>query len=338
MAATFSATTAYTLAELRQFYNEDGKLSEMIKLLYQDNPILQDIRWKSGNQTDGHKGKILTSLPTTNFRRLYQGTAYSKAGIATVRETCRQISTRWGVDVDEIAMYEGTAEQNQFRLQEGMHHIESMQQFAVQQMLYGNPDSDPDEIRGLSAHYPYSNSPNVVNAGGSGTGCTSIWGIVWGEMDFCGIYPKNMPAGIRHEDLGKFDAEDASGNPYRAVGDEWKWDLGFFLADWRSVVRIANIKVANLSITDTSDASFIDLHKLTIEAKNKIKPGKRSRMRWYVPEQVMNGLEYQASNHSGNVHLHYGQWQDSKEVLMLHGKPVLECDGISENETALSAG
>jgi hypothetical protein len=34
------------------------------------------------------------------------------------------------------------------------------------------------------------------------------------------------------------------------------------------------------------------------------------------------------------VYLRYGEYFDSKEVLMMHGKPVFQCDGISENETA----
>jgi hypothetical protein len=334
MAATFNSATTYTLAELAQFYEDNGKLSTLINLLKQDNPILEHALWKSGNQTDGHKGKMVSKLPEANFRRLYQGTPYSKSGIATVKEPTRQISTRWGVDVDELKLYEGTEAQNAFRMQEGENHIESMRQFAVTQLFYGNPSADADELRGLAARYPTATSPNVVTAGGTSTGNTSIWGVVWGDTEFHGIYPKNMPAGVQHEDLGKFDAEDASGAKYRAVGDEWKWNLGFFLADWRCVVRICNIQVANLGITLTTDANFIDLRKLTIQAKNKIPFGKRGRMKWYVSESVMNALELQAGN-ANQIHLRYGEWEASTEVLKLHGKPVFQCDAISENETAI---
>jgi len=336
MAATFNAANCYTISEMKQFYDQDGKLSLLIDMLKQDNPVLEHILWKQGNQTNGHKGKITTSLPAANFRRLYQGTPYSKSGVASVTEPCRQISSRWGVDVDELKMYDGVEAQGAFRMQEGNNHIEAMRQFALEQMIYGTPDSDADELRGLVSRYPYKDSPNVVDAKGTSTGCTSIWGIVMGPVDFHGIYPKNMPMGIQHEDLGKFDAEDATGNKYRAVGDEWKWNLGFFLADWRAVVRICNIKVANLSITDTTSGDFIDLRKLTIQAKNKIPPGKRGRMKWYCSEQVMNALELQAGM-PNVVYLRYGEYFDSKEMLMLHGKPIFQCDGIGENETALGA-
>lgn len=335
MAATFNALTAYSLAELRQFYEDDGKLSELIKMLYEDNPIMDDIMWLQSNMVDGHKGKILTELPKPQFRRLYAGTPYTKSGVATIKEPTRQISDRWGVDVDELKLYEGAA-QNAFRVQEGENHIEGMKQKVVEQLIYGNPDADADELRGLRAHYPYSDSPNVIDAGGSGSTCTSIWGIVWGPKDFTGIYPKNMPAGIQHEDLKLYDAQDDAGNMYRAVGDEWKWNFGFFLADYRSVVCICNIDVSKLTITDTTDTDYVDLRYLTIQAKNKIKPGKRGRMRWYVGEAVMTALEVQ-SGLKDNVYLKYGDWNNSTEILKMHGKPVLECDAILETETALTA-
>lgn len=331
MTATFSSTTAYSLAEWQQWY-EDEKLSNYINLLKQDNPILDHALFKQGNQTDGHKGKLITSLPTVYFRRLYQGITPSKAGIATVTENTRQIAAEWGVDIDELKLYEGK-EQNAFRMQQGELFIEAMKQKAVQQMIYGDQGSDADQINGLVSHYPTSSSPNVIDGGGTSDGDqTSIWGVVWGDMEFHGIFPKNIPMGIRHEDLGKYRAEDSDGKKYTAVGDEWKWDLGFFLADWRSVVRICNLDITNIAITDTTDANYVDLRALTIEAKNKIPAGKRDRMKWYVSEAVMNALEVQAGNHTGNVHLRYGDWQDSKEVLKLHGKPVFQCDAILETE------
>ena len=336
MANTFSSVTAYTLADLAQYYDPQGKMYTMINQLAQDNVVLEHALWVRGNQTNSHKGKIVTALPSVDFRRLYQGTAYSKAGIATIEEPCRQISSRFGVDIDELKMYEGSADRNAFRMQEGELHVEAMRQFAVEQMFYGSPTSDADELRGLAAHYAYKDAPNVVNGGGTTGNCCSIWAVVWGEKAFHGIYPKNMPAGLEHEDLGKFDAVDASGYPYRAVGDEWKWNLGFFLHDWRMVARICNIVVANLSITDTSDEDYIDLRALTIQAKNKIPQAYRSRIKWYVPNAIMNALEVQAGN-PNNVHLRYGEYTNSQEVLKLHGKPVFEADSLLETESALSA-
>jgi hypothetical protein len=161
------------------------------------------------------------------------------------------------------------------------------------------------------------------------------WGIVWGKDAVFGVYPKNMPAGIQTEDLGKFQALDADGKQFTAIGDEWKWNLGLAVADWSAAVRICNIEVADLYLAST-ETDYIDLRKLTIQAKNKIKPGMRGRMQWYVSETVMNALEMQNGDPTA-VHLRYGQLLDSKEVLMLHGKPVFQCDGLLETEELVPA-
>jgi hypothetical protein len=100
--------------------------------------------------------------------------------------------------------------------------------------------------------------------------------------------------------------------------------------------RGCNIKVENLQITDHTDPDYVDLGNLTIELKNKIPSKARSRMVWYVPNVVMTAMEKQART-GKNMYLHYGQWQDSSEILKLHGKPVFECDSLSETEGVLPA-
>lgn len=334
---TFSATNAYTLPELQQFYDSDGKLSTIIDMLAQDNPIMQHIPWKEGNQTDGHKHKILTALPEPSFRRLYQGASYTKSGTAQVKDITRQIVDRWGIDVDELLLYDAN-DQGAFRVQEGLRHVEGMQQTFVKYLFYGDNNSDPDQFHGLAPRYPYKDSPNVVDAGATSGDTCSIWGIVWDPISCFAIYPKNMPAGLQHEDLGKFDAYDADDKPYRAVGDEWKWNMGLAVGDYRYVVRICNIPVDDLW-KPSSDADYVDLRKLTIKAKNMIPSGARSRMQWYVPNAVMNAIEYQAGE-EGNVHLRYGEYLINgikQEVLKLHGRPTHECDALLETETALTA-
>jgi len=336
MAATFSTVTAMTLADMsRRYMSEDKKLATQINQLKKDDPILEHALWIATNNIDTHKVNIVSELPTTTWRRLYQGIPYDKGRTTRVAEPTRQIARRFAIDVDEMALYEGEADQNAFRKQEGELHIESMQNFVAQQMFYGDSDSDSDEVRGLAARFPYEDGPNTVDGGGSTSTCTSIFAVVWGPKAFFGIYPKKFKAGLRYRDLGVFDAEDASGYKYPAIGDEWKWDIGFCLADWRMASRICNINVPYLTIKHGS-ANFVDLGDMTVDAKNMIPARKRGNIKWYCSQSVMNALEKQARD-PGMVHLRYGQWQDSKEVLMLHGKPVFQCDSILETETALTA-
>lgn len=337
MAPTFNAAEVYTMAEMAQFYESDGRLSTLINNLRKDDPVMEHILWKMGNLTDGHKHKIVSKIPTPSFRRLYKGATRTKAGIAMVTETTTQTVDRWEIDVDELKIYEGNAEaQNSFRMQEGALHIQGMREFVTTNLFYGDPDNDIDEPRGVAARYAYKDGPNVVDAGGTTVNQTSIFALVFGDRELFGFYPKNMKMGIQHEDLGVYDAYDEAGKPYRVVGDEWKWNFGFTIGDYTSCARLCNIPVANLSITDPDDAGYIDLGNLTIDLKNKIPTRLRGRIKFYVGNAVMTALEKQARS-SKNMYLHYGQWQDSSEVLKMHGKPVFECDSISETEAVLPA-
>ena len=336
MTATFNQATAYTLKEIGQFYDEGGKMRTFINMLAQDNPLLEHMPFIMGNETDGHSHNMVTSLPTVQLRALYQGTSASKGGVSTVKDVCRQLSARFGVDRDLLEKYEGDSAKNAFRMQHGKLHIEAMKQTAVGYMIYGNNNSNAAEWLGLTPRYQYTTSPGVVNAGGSTSDKqTSIWGIVWDPMGVHGIYPKNMKAGVQHEDLGLHDAYDADGKPYRAYGDEWKWNLGLAVGDWRYATRICNIDTTTVKTFSSGDP-VVDLQTYTIEAKNKVPAGVRGRLKWYVPNIVMTALELQAIK-APNVQLHYGEYFGSKSQLMLHGCPVFECDGILETEEVATA-
>lgn len=336
---TFNSVNAYSLAEMGQFYMDSGRktLANFINLLAKDDPILDHAIFRQGQTLDGFQGKLISRLPEVYWTRLYKGVPYSKSGVATVKETARQLSTKWGADVREMRLYEGQAAQNAFRMLEGAQHIEALQQQAAETMFYGNPTENPDEFRGLAAHYPTRTSPNVIDAGGTSGDMTSIWGIVWGEKLFHGFYPQNMPAGIQYQDKGIGEAFDDDGNTYDAVRDQWDWYLGFFLANWRSVVRICNIPVEHLTVTDPTSANYIDFQKLTVQAKNKIPVRYRRNMRWYCSETTATALELQ--NLTGSkVQLNLGQQfaaQGIDDGLTLHRRPVYQCDSLLETESRI---
>ena len=340
MPATFNPAMVYSFREMSQFYEPDGRMSTLINTLLQDNPILEHARWRNGNLEDGHKFKIVTKLPEPAWRRLYQGVNYTKSGVATVRETCRQFADRWAIDVDEMRLWEGEKAQNAFRMQEAALHIAGMKQFFAEHLFYADNKANPDEFRGFHPRYPYRDAPNVIDAGATTGDTCSIWAVVWaenadGQGAFC-LAPKNSKTGIRHRDLGVFDAFDEDNKPYAAVGDEWKWDVGFGIGNWKYVARICNIPVDKLNITDPSATDYVNLREMMIDCKNKIAPDVRKRVIWYVPNCVQNALEKQAI-HPTAVHLRYGEFFKSEEVLKAFGRPVFECDALLDTESPLPA-
>jgi hypothetical protein len=221
-----------------------------------------------------------------------------------------------------------------YRAQEDRGFLEAFRQKLATTLFYGNSNTTPDEFNGLGMRYPTKTSPNVVDAAGSGSACTDMWGIVWGGTDVHGIFPKGAKAGLSMRVLPEQDVLDASNNPYRAVATLFEWNVGLTVRDWRSVVRICNIDTTKLTLKK-GETGFVDLHRLTIIAKNKIPTAKRNRLVWYCNQDVMTALELQASD-AGNVQLMYGELFNSKNVPFLHGRPVRQCDAILSTQTALS--
>ncbi|MDO5484462.1 MAG: hypothetical protein Q4F27_06090, partial [Desulfovibrionaceae bacterium] len=123
------------------------------------------------------------------------------------------------------------------------------------------------------------------------------------------------------------------GRKYQVVGDKYNWRCGLAVRDWRAVVRIANLPVAALR-KRKGEEGFIDLQKLTIEAKNKMPLHLRQKAVWYANADALTALELQNSD-AGNVRLLYGEFFDSKAVPVLHGRPVRQCDAISSSEDAI---
>lgn len=319
------------LAELEAFYKGQQVDATVIELMNQTNDILSDVQFMESNMSDGHLTKIRTGLPAVYWRRLYKGTPPSKSQYAQVREACGMLEGKAILDVKELELYGDRAAA--FRLSEGKAQTEAMRQKVAETMFYGDNGVNPDEFNGFAQRYPSLNTPNVVNAGGTGASLTSMYLICWGSDTVHGLYPKGSIGGLQKKSVPEQMVSDEDGNTFLAVQDLYSWNLGLAVRDWRAVVRIANIDTTKLMLK-AGASGYIDLQALTIKAKNMMPAWMRSKAIWYCNQEVMNGLEYQASD-KGNVQLQYGELFDSKAVPVLHGRPVRQCDAIKTNETAL---
>jgi hypothetical protein len=330
-----------TLAEWGAFFKEDGKPYDIIELMNQTNTILDDILWREATDYDGHRTSVRDGLPSVYWRRLYRGTPPSKSSVSVIKDPVGMLEARCIIDAKLLEIHQSQAKA--YRIAEARAFMEAMRQELATALFYGNIKGNPDGIHGLDPRYCYSNAPQVVDAGGDGSENTSIWGLVWGENDATGIFPRDSIAGLQHKDLGESDAYDEAGNAFRALCDLYSWNIGFSMRDWRSVARICNIPVASLELAK-GDTGFIDLHRLTIKAKNMIPPEKRTRMKWYMNQEVLTALELQATD-AGNVTLVYrkedagaaGPLFKSHTVTELHGCDIRQCDSILSTEQALAA-
>ena len=320
-----------TLVDLASRLDPQGQIIPIAEVLSKRDPILKLLRWKECNKTDGYVHAIRTGIPEPTWRRLYQGTPPAKSQWSQVKEGCGILEAIMELDVEEIRLY-GDRDRS-FRMSEGIAFAEAMRQKVARTLFYGDSNRNPDEFNGLAMRYPASDAENVLDAGGRDGGCTSLWLVSWGPQSVHGIYPKGSRGGLSHEDLKTYMAQDENGRKYQVTGDKYNWRCGLAVRDWRGVVRIANVPVAALGKRKGEDG-FVDLQKLTIEAKNRMPQHLRQKAVWYANADVLTALELQNSD-AGQVQLHYGEFFDAKAVPVLHGRPVRQCDAITSDEASI---
>lgn len=332
-------TTVRTLADWGSYFKSNGQPYDIIELMDMENTILDDIMWREASDYDGHRTGVRTGLPMVYWGQLYKGIPVSKSEVAVIKDPTGRLEARSVIDARFQELYQSKFKA--YRFQEAKAFMEAMRQELSTAIFYGDIKDNPLAIHGLSPRYAFRNAPHVVDAGGTGNNLTSIWGVVWGENEVTGIFPKDSVAGLVHKDLGMSDVVDDDGHEFSAFKDQFTWNVGLSTRDWRCTVRIANIDTTVLEV-EKGQAGFIDLHRLTIKAKNFIPPEKRARMKWYCNQEVMTALELQASD-AGNVTLVYrkedsrmaGPLFKSHTVTELHGCPVRQNDAILTTEEQL---
>lgn len=328
------ATTNPTMADVAKALDPDGKLAKVVEMMNQTNEILDDMPWIEGNLPTGHRTTIRTGLPQPTWRKLYGGVQPTKSTRAQVTDNCGMLEAYAEVDKALADLNSNTAE---FRLSEDRAHIEGMSQALADTIFYGDEGVTPERFTGLAPRFNKltgsESADNMINAGGSGGSCTSIWLIVWGENTVHGIYPKGSKAGLSMTDKGVVTIENVDGNNGRmeAYRSHYKLDCGLTVRDWRYIVRIANIKVATLTKDAATGADLLDLIAQAFEQVPSLQAG---RPALYCNRTVKSFLRRQQKN-SKNVQISMSD-VTGRRVMMLDEVPVRRCDRILNTEATIS--
>lgn len=296
---------AMTLFDISQGMDPQGKVARTINLLSQTNEMLTDMTWIEGNLPTGHKASILTGLPVPVWRKLYQGVPASKATRASVTDSLGMLEAR--AEVDKKA-YQLNGNSAAWRLAQNEPFMEAMNQNMAETVVYGDATINPERFNGFAPRFSQiagaGNGGNIIDAGGTGSNNTSIWLVGWSETTVTGIYPKgDENVGLSHQDLGEGDAFDELGNRYRALMDLWNWDAGLHVADWRYIVRIANINVTDLVAQTGTQAMTAStaIAKLMIRAQALIPNTGKARFAFYANRTVKSLLQVAALDRSQNA-------------------------------------
>lgn len=311
------ATYAPTLADFAARLDPKGNIAQIIEILNQSNPLLDDIPWVEGNLPTGHKTTIRSGLPQGTWRKLNYGVQPEKSTTVQITDDCGMLESYAEVDKD-LVLLNGNAPA--FRMSEDRAFLEGMNQNMARQLIYGDSSLDPEKITGLAPRFSQltgaANSENILDAGGAGSNNTSIWLVGWGSDTVHGIYPKGSQAGLHQQDLGEQTLFDANGGRYQGFRTHYQWKCGLTVRDWQFIVRIANIDVTTLTKNASAGADLIDLLSQAVEIPPNLA---RANFKFYGNKTVRSFLRRQITNKVASSSLTMDQ---------VAGKPVLAFDGI----------
>lgn len=324
-------SNAVTLADWAKRLDPNGKVDKIVEILNQQNEVLEDMLWVQGNLPTGHKTTVRTGLPAVAWRMLNYGVKPGKSHTKQITDTCGMLESYCEID-KKLADLNGN--NSQFMLSESWAYLEAMNQEMAKTLFYGDTSLFPAKFIGLAPRYSRltreaadqeDSSDYVINAGGTGSKCTSLWLVVWGDVGLHGVFPKGSKGGLQQENKGQVTLEDPEGGRYEGYRVHFSWDCGLTVRDFRQTVRIANI--------DTTKLATTDIVGYLVEALEKVHNLKAGKPVIYGNKTVLTALRQQIRK-SDNVHLSLDTVA-GKRVLSFDGVPVRRVDALVNTETAL---
>ncbi len=327
-------TTLPNLADQLKRLDPNGAIAQIVEMLTQYNPVLEDAVALEGNLETGHRFVSRTGLPTLAWRRLNEGVAPSKSSTRQIDEVCGLLEGYSQIDT-EVARINGN--QAAFLASENRSFVQKMANEASDSLFYASIKTDPEKIHGFIPRMGDTsageNKDYIIKctSGASGSDQTSMLFLTWGPDTAHLIYPKGTMGGLENEDLGKQVLADSNGKLNTYLINHWIWRLGLCIKDYRYHVRICNIDTASTGATSLTGT---DLLTAMIAAYNRIQDFNSGRTVIYCNRTVLNILDNQLFNKS-NMWLTMGSW-NGKPNLMFRGLPIRLTDSLLNTESVVS--
>lgn len=319
------------LIDLYKRTDKDG-IADVIELLHQMNPILEDAIATECNMGTGHLTTTRTGLPSVAWGMLYKGIPQSKSHTQQVVDTTGFVEALSTVDK---RLLERSKDPAKVRLSEATAFLEAMNQEAATGIFYHDTASTPEKIKGLSARYSVCGGngigTNVIHGGGGGDDNTSIWMVTWSDQATTLLYPEGSMAGVQRQDMGDQRVLDGDGNPYYVKEEKFTWHMGVSVRDWRYNARICNIDVSN------AIAGSVDLHDLLSQAYYKLQSRRvrNGKQCIYMNRDMMYALDKLArgTGSAANGALQLSRKEiEGQEVVSWRGIPIRETDALLNSE------
>lgn len=315
--------TSLTLVDLAGRRDPDGTLAKIAEILNQSNPFIADMPWMEANGVTSHEVTRRNALPTGTWRQVNQGVDRVKTRTTKVVEGIGMLMALSAVDEALVDMAPNPME---FRNQEALGVVEGLSQQQATALMYGNAQTDPEQITGLAPRLASLDTDGMVLDGGGSSGLTSVYVVQWGPMSVFAVHPKGSAeyVGVTHKDEGRQLVQDGDGKEYFAYMDKFELRMGLVVRDSRCIGRIANI--------DASDNKFDEDDLITL--LNRM-PYNAANAMIYCNERVKTQMEI-ALKDKANVNFNTVNGLSGEPVTTFRGHPVLKCDAILNTESAVS--
>jgi len=313
-----------TIAEIVKRTAPNGTLETITEVLTEENQIMFDAVWKEANDMYGNKSVRRASEPSGSWRDLNAGIASEKSTTVTVYDTIGELAAASEIDVELIKNAPNPA---QARMDEARSFINGLGKTMTSTLLYGNTAVNPERFTGISPRLnTVAATANVLDEGGSGSTCTSIYVVDWGMDTAHMIYPKGSPAGLEHKDKGEqiVYPSASSTNKMLAYVDWFIWKGGFAVKNPKSIGRIGSIQASGTSNIFDEDNLITLLNRMTKG------PGRRI----YVNETVMTQMEIR-QNKKSNMYYTKVDGLAPGLNMTFKGVPIRQVDQILDTEAAI---
>lgn len=324
-----------TLHDMTKRKDPNGSYAKIVESLEKRHEWLWACPWRECNGGTVHRTTARTGVPEPAWVKYYQSIQPSKSTTAQITTTCGRLADYCEPDAALVDDEGENAEE--FRLTEDIAHLQGFENKAERYMLYGNEDSEPEAITGIttlfSAKAGAENGDNIIlaDAAPAGGDNTSIWLMVLGPESGFGIVPQGSVGGWNAINKGRETKETADGmrEVYRTY---YEWKLGFCVRDWRQFVRIANIDVSQLTKTGSTGSDLIDCCAQALEQVNDLNAGTPI---FLGNRKTRSFLRRQIANKVANATLQMDQ-VFGRKVLTIDGVPFLRSDEVLLNEAAVA--
>lgn len=316
------AYKSYTLVDLaKETFNK--KVLAIAEILTEKTPVIRTAMIEEANSLTSHVFDTRAAEPIGTFTSFNQGIPYESSQVDQEEEpmaTCESMSA-----VDQRLLMKSPSPYKT-RAQRDRAYIAGLGKTFEEYFFYGNTAVNHKVFDGLATRYDAAADTQVIDEGGSGSDCTSLWLVEWGWDTAYLIYPTgSKTAGIQTQNLGLRLVSDGEATPhdFPAYISHFKWEAGLVIVDPDAVQRIASI--------ETSGTANIFDYKNMITAINKL-PG-RGRPVCYAPRAVITQMDIDLAS-KVNLYLTIAEAY-GKKTVHFREVPVFRADEISEKEIAL---